>query len=43
MTTILLVACAAGWLALERGRPLLAGLALGVLALKPRFGLASRH
>ena len=39
ITTILLVACAAGWLALERGRPLLAGLALGVLALKPQFGL----
>src|SRR5262245_26909334 len=39
MTTILLVAFAAAWLALERGRPFLAGLALGVLALKPQFGL----
>ena len=39
MTAILLVACTAGWLAFERGRPLLAGLALGVLAVKPQFGL----
>jgi hypothetical protein len=39
VTTILLVACVAGWLALERGRPFLAGVALGVLALKPQFGL----
>jgi hypothetical protein len=39
MTAILLVACAAGWLALERGRPFLAGLALGLLAVKPQFGL----
>lgn len=39
MTAILLLACTAGWLAFERGRPLLAGLALGMLAVKPQFGL----
>jgi len=39
MTAILLAAWAAGWLALERGRPFLAGLALGVLAVKPQFAL----
>jgi alpha-1,2-mannosyltransferase len=39
MTAILLVACTAGWLALERGLTLLAGLAFGVLAVKPQFGL----
>jgi hypothetical protein len=39
MTAILLLACTVGWLAFERGRPLLAGLALGVLAVKPQFGL----
>ena len=39
VTAILLLACTLGWLALERGRPLLAGLAFGVLAVKPQFGL----
>jgi alpha-1,2-mannosyltransferase len=29
-----------GWLALERGRPYLAGAAFGLLALKPQFGIA---
>jgi hypothetical protein len=28
-----------GWLALERGRPYLAGAAFGLLALKPQFGI----
>jgi len=38
--TILIVAAFwAGWLALERQRPLLAGMAFGLLAIKPQFGL----
>src|SRR5262249_48451422 len=38
-TIIVLAALWAGWLALERKRPMLAGLALGVLAIKPQFGI----
>jgi hypothetical protein len=30
-----------GWLALDRGRPVLAGIALGTLAYKPQLGLAA--
>jgi alpha-1,2-mannosyltransferase len=38
-TIIILAAVWAGWLALERGRPLLAGIAFGLLAIKPQFGI----
>ncbi len=38
-TTFPLIGFCLGWLALERGRSLLAGLALGLLAIKPQFGL----
>ncbi len=39
VTVILLAAFWAGWLALERQRPWLAGLAFGLLAIKPQFGI----
>ncbi len=39
VTLILLVAFWAGWLALERRSQWLAGLAFGLLALKPQFGI----
>ena len=39
VTLILLAAFWAGWLALERHRPWLAGFAFGLLAIKPQFGL----
>jgi alpha-1,2-mannosyltransferase len=39
VTAIVLVAFTLGWLALERGRTVLAGAALGLLAIKPQFGL----
>ena len=39
VTLILLAAFWAGWIALERQRPWLAGLAFGLLALKPQFGI----
>jgi hypothetical protein len=39
VTLIVLVAFWAGWLALERRRHGLAGLAFGLLALKPQFGI----
>jgi hypothetical protein len=38
-TIILVAACYAAYLALNRQRPVLAGAALGLLALKPQFGL----
>jgi alpha-1,2-mannosyltransferase len=38
-TVFPLAAFFCGWLALERDRPFLAGLALGILAIKPQFGL----
>jgi hypothetical protein len=39
VTVVVLAAFWAGWLALERRRPWLAGLAFGLLALKPQFGI----
>ena len=39
VTIVPLVAFWAGWLALERRRPYLAGLAFGLLALKPQLGI----
>ena len=39
-TIIILAGLWAGWLALERKRPLLAGMAFGLLAIKPQFGIA---
>lgn len=39
ITVLILAAFWAGWLALERGRPVLAGVAFGLLALKPQFGI----
>jgi hypothetical protein len=39
VTLILLAAFWAGWLALERHRPWLAGFAFGLLAIKPQFGI----
>jgi hypothetical protein len=39
VTAIVLVAFTLGWLALERRRTILAGAALGLLAIKPQFGL----
>jgi len=39
VTVILLAAFWGGWLALERHRPWLAGFALGLLAIKPQFGI----
>ncbi len=38
-TIIVLVAFCAGWLALERRQPFLAGCAVGLIAMKPQFGL----
>jgi hypothetical protein len=38
-TTLPLIGFCLGWLALERRRPFLAGLALGIVAIKPQFGL----
>ena len=39
-TAIPILAFALCWMALERDRPFLAGAALGLLALKPQFGIA---
>jgi hypothetical protein len=39
VTAIVLIAFTLGWVALERGRTILAGAALGLLASKPQFGL----
>jgi hypothetical protein len=39
VTVILLLAFWAGWLALEKHRHWLAGLAFGLLAIKPQFGI----
>ena len=39
ITIFILAAFWLGWLALERGRPYLAGAAFGLLALKPQFGI----
>ncbi len=39
VTLIVLAAFWAGWLALERHRPWLAGFAFGLLAIKPQFGI----
>ena len=39
ITILILAAFWLGWLALERGRPYIAGLAFGLLALKPQFGI----
>jgi hypothetical protein len=39
-TVVPLVSFFLGWLALERGRTFLSGLAFGLLAVKPQFGLA---
>lgn len=38
-TVLLLGACFVSWRALDRQKPFLAGVALGLLALKPQFGL----
>jgi hypothetical protein len=38
-TTIPIMAFLLSWMALERDRPFLAGVALGLLALKPQFGI----
>jgi len=39
VTILILAAFWAGWLALERDRPFLAGMALGLLLLKPQFAI----
>jgi alpha-1,2-mannosyltransferase len=39
MTVLVLAAFWAGWLALERHRRFLAGVAFGMLAIKPQFGI----
>ena len=39
ITILILAAFWLGWLALERGRHYLAGVAFGLLALKPQFGI----
>ena len=39
ISIIILAAFWLGWLALERGRSYLAGVAFGILALKPQFGI----
>jgi alpha-1,2-mannosyltransferase len=39
ITVLVLAAFWLGWLALEHGRPHLAGVAFGLLALKPQFGI----
>ena len=38
-TAVVLAAFVLGWMALEKGRPVLAGLALSLLTIKPQFGL----
>lgn len=38
-TAVVLAAFVLGWAALEKGRPVLAGLALSLLTIKPQFGL----
>jgi hypothetical protein len=39
ITIVILLAFWLGWLALERGRPYLAGAAFGLITLKPQFGI----
>jgi len=39
ITILILAAFWAGWMALERGRHFLAGVAFGLLAIKPQFGV----
>jgi alpha-1,2-mannosyltransferase len=39
ITMLVLAAFWAGWIALERGHRLLAGVAFGLLAIKPQFGI----
>jgi alpha-1,2-mannosyltransferase len=39
ITILILAAFWAGWMALERGRHVLAGVAFGLLAIKPQFGI----
>jgi alpha-1,2-mannosyltransferase len=39
ITVLVLAAFWAGWVALERGHRLLAGVAFGLLAIKPQFGI----
>lgn len=39
VTILILAAFWAGWMALERGHRFLAGIAFGLLALKPQFGI----
>jgi hypothetical protein len=39
ISVLVLAACYLGWVALERDRLMLAGAALGLLAIKPQFGL----
>ena len=39
VTILILIAFWLGWLALERRRPWVAGVAFGLLALKPQFGI----
>src|SRR5262249_20870930 len=39
LTIVVLMAFWLAWIALERRRPFLAGCALGILAIKPQFGL----
>ena len=39
ISIVILAAFWLGWLALERGRPYLAGAAFGIVAIKPQFGL----
>ena len=39
ISVVVLAACYLAWLALERDRHMLAGTALGLLAIKPQFGL----
>ncbi|MGH7551814.1 MAG: glycosyltransferase family 87 protein, partial [Longimicrobiales bacterium] len=39
ITILILAAFWLGWLALERDRPYMAGMAFGLLALKPQFGI----
>lgn len=39
ITIVIILACLLGWMALQRGRHFWAGVALGILAVKPQFGL----
>ena len=39
VTIVILMACFLGWIALEHGQRFWAGAALGLLAIKPQFGL----